>query len=328
MNTTRAATRPGRLALPAEGALRERLLAAFTAILAHALAQQGQVPADPAAALHELRKSVRRARALLRLMQGFVGVDAYGAVSAALAEVQRATSALRDRQVVRDALQAAHPGRDRGAPSAVAQALSAAMAGSAGDAAAVDAAAGDTAAVDAAAGDTAAADAAEIAEVIERACLRLAELPRLLAGGMPPKIRWPAVVDGLARSFRRARRRLRAAEQRDEDEAVHALRKRIKELDYQVELLTAHGGRRMRARHKALARLAEELGQVVDLFVLRDQVVQRLAPGPDQARLREAIADARARQLAGALAHARDVLDHGPRRYARRIVRAARRRRP
>lgn len=293
------AGRSGRLELPAEGTLREGLLAAFAGILAHACQQD--VHANPATALHEFRKSVRRARALMVLMEGFVGVDAHGELSATLRTVHRATSELRDRQVVVDVLQGAQPDQD--SVSALARSLGLATPGAA------------------------APGVAAIAGVMQSGCLSLADLPRLLAGAMPSRIRWDAVAEGLARSFRRARRRLRAVERHGDDEAAHGLRKRIKELDYQVELLAACGGDRVRRRRKDLDRLAEELGRLVDLFVLRDHAEQHIAPGPDHARLLEAIADERARQLEQVLAHARDVLDHSPRRFARRIVRAVRRRR-
>jgi CHAD domain-containing protein len=290
--------RPGRLELPAEGSLREGFLAAFTGILAHA---------TPATALHEFRKSVRRARALMLLMEGFVGVDAHAELSATLRAAHRATSELRDHQVIADVLHGARPDQpaqpEPGDVAALARSLGVSMPGAV------------------------APGAAAVAGVMQSGCVRLADLPRLLAGAMPARIRWDAVADGLARSFRRARRRLRAVAQNGDDENVHGLRKRIKELDYQVELLAAHGGDRVRRRRKELDRLAEELGQLVDLFVLRDHAEQHVAPGADHERLREAIADARATRLEQVLAHARDVLDDSPRNYARRIVRAVRRRR-
>jgi CHAD domain-containing protein len=296
---TGAAGRPGRLELPAEGSLRDGFLAAFAGILAHACQQD--VHQSPATALHEFRKSVRRARALMVLMEGFVGIDAHAEMSATLRTAHRATSELRDRQVVADTLQGAQP--NHGSVSALAREVGLSMPGAA------------------------APDVAVIAGVMARGCLSLAELPRLLASAMPSRLRWDAVADGLARSFRRARRRLRAVERQGDDEAVHGLRKRVKELDYQVELLSACGGDRVRRRRKELDHLAEDLGRLVDLFVLRDHAEQHVAPGPDHARLLEAIADERATQLEQVLAHARDVLDDSPRSYARRIVRAVRRRR-
>jgi CHAD domain-containing protein len=296
---TGAAGRRGRLELPAEGSLRDGFLAAFSNILAHACQQD--VHANPATALHEYRKSVRRARALVRSMEGFVGVDAHAELSATLRAAHRATSEMRDCQVLAGVLQGEPP--EPGSVSTLVRELGVSMP---------------------AAG---APDVAAIADVMARGCLSLAGLPRLLAGAMPSRIRWDAVADGLARSFRRARRRLRAVEQHGTDEAVHGLRKRIKELDYQVELLSACGGNRVRRRRKELDHLAEELGQLVDLFVLRDHAEQHVAVGPDHARLREAIAEERAARLEQVLARARDVLDDSPRTYARRIVRAVRRRR-
>lgn len=293
-------TQPGRLVLPPGGPLREGLIAAFSGILAYAAAQEPG--AEPAVALHEYRKSVRRARALLRLMEDVVGVDAYGRLAATLREVHRASSALRDRQVVLDVRQGAGPGASHAAAAVVVEALGAAMPAEA------------------------APSAAEIAAVIAAGGARLAPLPALLADAMPRKVRWDAAIHGLARTFRRARRRLHAAVQHGDDESVHGLRKRVKELNYQVELFAELGGGRARKQRKRLAALSDTLGQLADLMVLRGHAEAHLAATDEQARLIRVLADERAHQLGDALEHATSVLDRGPRRFARQIVRAARKR--
>jgi CHAD domain-containing protein len=315
-------TPSGRLALPADGSLRTGLVAAFAGILAYAAAQTGADPAgapgadpggapgaepagapgaEPAGALHEYRKSVRRARALLRLMEGVVGVDAYDRLTTTLREVHRASSGLRDRQVLLDVMQGAGPcASDAGA--VVAASLGAAM------------------------GGEAAPSAAEVAEVIAAGSARLAPLPELLAGAMPRKVSWDAVADGLARTFRRARRRLHAVELHGDDESLHGLRKRTKELNYQVELFAELGGR-ARKQRKQLAELCDELGQLADLIVLRGYAETHLASAGEQARVIAAIAGERASQLGHALEHAGEVLDRRPRSFARKIVRVARKRR-
>ena len=296
-------TPSGRLVLPADGSLRTGLVAAFAGILAYAAAQKPADPdvdpgADPAVALHEYRKSVRRARALLRLLEGVVGVDAYEQLTTTLREVHRASSALRDRQVVLDVMQGAGP-RMSDSAEVVAASLGAAMRGQA------------------------APSAAEVAEVIEAGSARFAPLADLLAGAMPPKVRWDAVADGLARTFRRARRRLHEVERQGDDESLHALRKRAKELNYQVELFAELGGR-ARKQRKQLAELCDELGQLADLIVLRGYAESHLASAGEQARVIDAIAGERAGQLGHALEHAGEVLDRRPRSFARNIVRAAR----
>lgn len=295
-----------RLVLPAGVSLRTGLVAAFAGILAYAAAQRPGAGPDaeptvaPAVALHEYRKSVRRARALLRLMEGVVDVDAYEQLTNILREVHRASSALRDRQVLLDVMQGAGPCTSDSA-EVVAASLGAAM------------------------GAKAAPSAAQVAKVIAAGRARLAPLNALLAGAMPRKVRWAAVADGLARTFRRARRRLRAVEQQGDDESLHELRKRAKELNYQVELFAELGGR-ARKQRKQLAALCDELGRLVDLIVLRGYAETHLASAGEQARVIDAIAGERAGQLGHALEHASKVLDRRPRSFARKIVRSARKR--
>jgi CHAD domain-containing protein len=296
---------PGRLALPAGGPLGAGLVEAFAGILAYAAAQDpaAEPAGTPAVALHEYRKSVRRARALLRLVEDVLGADARGQLASTLREVHRASSALRDRQVVLDVLQ--------GAGSCTSDASAALVAASLG----------------AALPAQAAPSAAEIAEVMAAGNARLAPLPALLASAMPRKVRWDAVIQGLARTFRRARRRLRAVEQHGDDESVHGLRKRLKELNYQVELFAELGNGRARKQRKRLGELATELGQLADLMVLRGYAERHLAPADEQARLLRVLAAERAAQLGQAVEHAAGVLDRRPRRFARKIVREARARR-
>lgn len=291
--------RPDRLALPADGSLRQGLVSAFSGVLAYAQAQDPRE--DPTRAVHELRKSVRRARALLRLMEGFVGVDAYQVLSSSLREVHRSTSDLRDRHVVLDVLQGL--GVEERDDAGVARAAG-------------ELAAGIQA--------SPAPGRATVEDVLARGSRRLEVLPRLLAGAMPGKVAWYAVEDGLARTHRRARRRLGAVRRDGDDSAVHSLRKRIKELTYQVELFTGAGGKLARRRRKQLSRLSEELGHVVDLMVLRDYAVQHLAIGDDLARFLDAIESERAARLGHALDGAAAILDIEPRRYAGKIIRAAR----
>jgi CHAD domain-containing protein len=297
------ATQPGRLVLPAGGPLRAGLIEAFAGILAYAAAQEpGADPTiTPAESLHEYRKSVRRARALLRLMEDVVGVAAYGQLADTLREVHRASSALRDRQVVLDVIQGAGPCTTDASATVMAESLGAAMPAEA------------------------APSAAEIAAVIAAGRARCAPLPEILAGAMPRKVRWEAVIGGLTRTFRRARRRFQAALLRGDDESVHGLRKRIKELNYQVELFAELGGGRARKQRKRLGELSDELGRLADLTVLRGRV-EALASTDEQARLLRVLAGERNGHLGQALEHAGDVLDRRPRRFARAIVRAARER--
>ncbi len=266
-------------------------------------AAQQDAAANPERAVHEFRKSVRRLRALLRLMEGFVGVDAYERARETLRDLHRATSAWRDRHVVNDVLSGLEQ-LDSGAKSAnMIESLRANITLQPPPAAAV------------------------IQPVLDEGCAELAELPSVLAGAMPRQLRWQAVDDGLATCYRRARRRWRDVTRHDDSDAIHELRKRVKEVTYQIELFSGLGGGRIQRRRKRFADLSERLGQVSDLIVLRSYIGEHAKPDAERRRLLKAVAAAQTLHTKRALKRADRLFEESPREYARAIVRAARKRR-
>ena len=290
---------PARLALPARGPLRQGLITAFTDILIRS--RQQQPDAEPVRALHEHRKALRRARSLLRLMDGMLGVQARDILASTLRELHQATSALRDRHVALEVLEglARDEALDEETAALVEQICASIRA-------------------------TPAPGVDISAEALADSVARLESLPRVLSNGLPGKIKWHAIADGVGTTYRRAQRQLRAARRTGADEAVHGLRKRTKELTYQVELLAKVAGKRDRKARKRLSRLVQELGGVSDLMVLRDYMDHYTEPGPGRDRLLATIEDTRARQLAHALKRARVLLGDGHDDFARKLIRAAR----
>jgi hypothetical protein len=85
------------------------------------------------------------------------------------------------------------------------------------------------------------------------------------ARGLPVP-RWSALVDGLARSYRAARRAKRVAYTTGEDRAFHTWRKAIKVHGYQLRVLTA-AGLETTSRLAVLERVGDVLGEAQDLAV-------------------------------------------------------------
>lgn len=289
----------GRLALPAEGSLRQGLLTALSEVLAYADEQRQRD--DITKALHEFRKSVRRTRSALRMMEGFVGIDAYQAVASTLRELHRSTSDLRDQHVIGGVL---GDFRDRLEPGGEAERAARAL--------------------EAAVSELPVPAPADIVEVMAAGTARFPALPRLLGGAMPRKVVWEAVERGLADTYRRAKRDLRAVRKGADDDTVHSLRKRIKELNYQVELFYGLGGKAVHKRKKLLARLASELGHVADLIVLSSFGQEHLSESQGCTAFLEAVCVARENELARAVTLAREALDNAPKKFARAVVGAAR----
>ncbi|GAB4510709.1 MAG: CHAD domain-containing protein [Haliangiales bacterium] len=267
-------------------------------------ASQQDAAADPKRAVHEFRKAVRRLRALLRLMEGFVGVDAYERARETLRELHQATSAWRDRHVVNDILAGLEQLDTNAKSAAVIESLRASIA------------------------IQPLPEPAVIQPVLDQGCAELAELPSILAGAMPRQLRWQALDNGLATCYRRARRRWRDVTRHDDSDAIHELRKRVKEVTYQIELFSELGGGRIQRQRKRFANLSERLGQVSDLIVLRSYIEEHAKPNAERRRLLKAVATAQTQHTKRALKLADRLFEDSPREYARAIVRAARKRRP
>jgi CHAD domain-containing protein len=285
--------------------LTRALAQAFADIVGHARAQAAAVAGDPVRAVHEYRKAIRRARALVCLLRGVLGVKAHEHIARTLRDAHRATSDLRDGHVLALTLDSLEPGEDEAAlVAALRESLVAAE-------------------------PEEPAGAAQA--VLDQGTALLQGLPALLAGALPPRVRWRDLDEGLRATQGRARRAMHEAWNKDSDELVHGWRKRNKELVYQLELLSGAGegdsalvDDELGKLHRRLARLSKELGQVVDLMVLRQHV--REHAGEEQREpLLGLIAQARASHLKAARRRGKRYANAGPGKFAGKVVERARR---
>lgn len=288
----------GRLALDERLPLNVGLAAAFAGVVGWAAATAGRVGAEPVEAVHEYRKALRRARAVIRLARPLLGPGCFRALVDELRTALRGTSPLRDATVLLQTLDALpDEAATRRARRALRELLEA---------------------------ERAEAPAGDSALELRRSLSIVEPLPQRFAACLPAHLRWRQLRAGLARSYRRARRARRRALRGGEDADVHAFRKRVKELRYQLELLEAAGGGEPSRPHRALARLAAELGAVTDLTLLRRTVrlrraeLARARPEALLAALDRAIEE----RLEGLARRSRKPFSGSPREFAERAVRA------
>jgi CHAD domain-containing protein len=278
--------------------LTRALALAFEDMVDHARAQAAGVAGDPVRAVHEYRKAIRRARALMCLLRGVLGVKAHEQIAKTLRDAHRAASDLRDRHVLVLTLDRLEPGEDE---AALVAALRAALA----------------------AAEPEQAGAAQA--VLDQGSAVLEGLPALLAGALPPRVRWRDLDEGLRATHGRARQAMHEAWKQGADELVHAWRKRNKELVYQVELLSSAGADdRLHRLHRRLDRLSKELGQVVDLMVLRQHVREHASEEQREPVLR-LIAPAQASHLQAARRRGKRYANARPGKFAGKVVERARR---
>jgi hypothetical protein len=257
---------------------------------------------DAERAVHEARKSLKKARALVRLerraLRGTVRRDA----NERLRDAGRRLSALRDQQVALrtlDDLAERYPGRlSKAAFTRIRRALRKASGGGR-DARAV--------------GATAAAVAAEVEAAREE-----------VDAWSGAARRWKELEPGLARTYGRGREAFAAVESSGGDQELHAWRKRVKDLWYHQRVLEPLWPGLLEAQAGALDELGELLGSDQDLANLRRTLLaldaSHAPPAADLDPLVEVI-DARRTELQG---HARAL---GRRVYAERAKLYARRHR-
>ena len=251
---------------------------------------------DQAEAVHAARKSLKRARAVLRLARDELGDDVYRRENAAYRDAGRRLAAARDADVMIDTLEA--------------------VTGAAGGEGHRNGDAGLRARLE---GERERARAAlEADESERREAVAALEDARARIDDWHLDDDVAPLAAGLRRIYRRGRRRMRAAREEPTDERLHEWRKRAKDLWHGYELLDRAQPRAMRARARDAHRLAELLGEDHDLAVLRERVVDH--------DLRAVIDRRRGALRAEAFELGARVYRRKPRKLATRIARRWRRR--
>jgi CHAD domain-containing protein len=277
--------------------LRARLLREFDHAVAAAKAAAALADQGSTTAVHEARKALRRARAVLSMVAGALPKSERRAVRAALQDARRSLSTVRDHAVAPETLGALTLGDDeRETAKRV-----------------LDNAAEAIPAL------------AEIKQLLGEAAARAAAQAEALAASLPPELAWDVVAAGIAAVYRQARRARRLA--KHSRPWFHTWRRRSKELVYQLDFVSAHAGARTLAIRAELEAVTDRLGAAVDLVMLRDfvQTYAQGVPAGDVEQLRDDLDRQLDEQMAEARKAGRDAFRQKPRKLIRRIARAVRR---
>lgn len=218
--------------------MRARVLAEVKDAVAAARAAATRAAEDPAAAVHEVRKALRRMRAVVEAVAPALSRSDYRGLRKALILARRTLGPARDRTVTPLAIADVPPELVEHARALIAE--SAAQAPP------------PTAELDAITRAVAEADAQAVA----------------LAAALPDDLRAGRVARGLAVTYARARQARRKA--RRSERAIHRWRRRTKELTYQL-VLVGDDPRATELRRQ-LIEVDVELGQVVDRLLIKDFV--------------------------------------------------------
>jgi CHAD domain-containing protein len=280
-------SQPGKLTLSGDLPLNQAVARSLSSVVEHAASMAAVARRQPTRAVHEWRKSLRRARSVLRLARPALDDRIYRSLNTSLGNAQRAASSLRDAEALLLALRWLRPER----------------------------------------GQTA-AERRDITPFSRSLRGRLAPAARPPArwrrtgpaSRRPPTFRAGAAARArLARSSRGCATATTGpagpcapAPPRTTSD-FHDLRKAIKALHYQAELLASTGHRPATKLRKRLDELAETQGHVTDLLLLR-------AHAPDLPALRSLISRTIPPHRKAAVKQARRVLHGSSKAFAKKLV--------
>jgi CHAD domain-containing protein len=214
--------------------------------LGQALVRPSGDPSNIAVEVHDVRKGLKKLRALLRLLRGAIGRAAFRRHNVLLRDAARRLSGGRDAQVLLERFE--ELSSDGPTPSAV-QAL-------------------------APVGRQMALRAAELGEQLRRdghlagVASSLEQAARSLDEQFPLKIGLRGLLDDLARVYGRSRAAMRCAGRKRTDERFHEWRKSVKYVRHHLELLQPAAHELLGATEQLFHDLADLLGENNDLAVL------------------------------------------------------------
>jgi CHAD domain-containing protein len=274
----------------------------ITAQVDDAIAQlRGEADTDPAEAIHETRKDIKKIRSALRLVRDAIGDDDWRRENEHYRECARKLSDFRDAEILVEALDGLGERFGIGTRE-----RSGRLRNELGQE--------NRAAYDAGGIERAMAGAA--AE-LEQGRSRIESLS-LDGDG------WDLIGPGLRRSYRRGRKRLRAVQDLASVTNLHEWRKRVKDLWYQLRLVRDADRDLLEPLADHSHDLSDHLGDDHDLALLREQVQRRaaaFADSADQRHLLEQVDQRRGELQFAALSLGRRIYDEKPKRAVKRLER-------
>lgn len=277
--------------------LRSKVIAEFQSTVQAAKDAAGSVERSAESAVHDARKALRRARAVLAMVSTALPKHERRAVRTALQDARRSLSMVRDHAVApATAGQLELADDDRDAAKRVLDNAAEAM-----------------------------PPTSEVKQLLAEAATRAAAQAEALVAALPSAIDLDVLFDGISSTYEEAR------EARDRAKRskswFHTWRRRTKELVYQLEFLAKHAGARAGAIHEEIGAVSDTLSRSVDLIMLRD-FVQTHGQGIDGDavdHLRDTIDERLEIEMRDARKNARDAFAQKPKKLARRLAKSVKR---
>ena len=287
---------------------REPVAAGMKRVLAaqvdDAIAQlSGEAGTEPAEAVHEARKDVKKIRSALRLVREQIGDEVWRRENDHYREVARGLSGFRDAEILVESLDGVS---DRFSADGEADQRFTALR--------EQLEAENRQATESGSLQTAMTEAAA---TLVAGRTRIATLP-LEGDG------WELIGPGLHRTYRRGRKRLRTVEEEASVTNLHELRKRVKDLWYQLRLIRDADKHMLGGLADHAHDLSDHLGDDHDLALLRETAQRRRVAFADPAEKRhllEQIDRRRGELQFAAISLAERIYAEKPKRFTKRAER-------
>jgi CHAD domain-containing protein len=281
---------------PVGPGVRRAIVAQVDDAIAHL---RGDGGVEPAEAIHEARKDIKKIRSALRLVRHVIGDDAWRRENDQYRDVARTLSGFRDAEILVEALDSL--GERFGPPAAERfRELREQLDGE--------------------------VKAAHEDGSIERAMASAAadlSAGRARIEGLPlDGDGWDLIAPGLHRSYRRGRRRLRAVEEDASVTNLHELRKRVKDLWYQLRLIKDADPQLIGSLADHAHDLSDHLGDDHDLALLREEAASRrttFAEPGDQRNLADLVDRRRGELQFAAISLGERIYAEKPKRFLKRL---------
>jgi CHAD domain-containing protein len=250
-------------------------------------------------AVHDVRKEIKKLRAVLRLVRAGIGKDAYNGHTNALRDAADGLTALRDAEVKLGAFDdlARHFKGKRNGRSFL-KIKTALRKNCRAEESRV----------------FKGGSIASVKGILYREKQQFDHL-KINANG------WSAIGPGLKKIYSRGREAFEAAERDPSPKNFHEWRKRVKDLGHQLRLLCPAHPRKFRARTNDLDKLGELLGDEHDLFMLKQFVANKFGHAPGTSVFRKLISARQEELCYTALKLGRRFYPKKPGRFARSIGR-------
>lgn len=272
----------------------------LTAQVDDALGQlRGEAGSEPAEAIHQARKDIKKIRSALRLVRRGLGDDVWQRENDHYRAVAQGMSGHRDAEILVQALDGLAERYGTSAESHL-DALRDQLADR----------------------NQAAHDDGSIERAMTESAAGLAAGRSRLEGLKLEGDGWELIGPGLHRTYRRGRKRLRAVTEEASVANLHDLRKRVKDLWYQMRLIRDADRHMLGSLADHAHDLSDHLGDDHDLALLRETAQARTAAFSEPAHRRHLLAeiDQRRGELQfAAMSLAERIYEEKPKRFTRRL---------